>query len=92
MTSRQMPATTYSDGKYTYLGRHQLLDAATSDGVPLAVVTLVPEGTFRSYEKHSQIAWFVGAVPLPSPPAASWSQAFSDRARPPAGAAVSPAK
>lgn len=56
--------TTYSDGKYTYLGRHQLLDAATSDGVPLAVVTLVPEGTFRSYEKHSQIAWFVGAVLL----------------------------
>lgn len=56
--------TTYSDGKYTYLGRHQLLDAATADGVPLAVVTLVPEGTFRSYEKHSQIAWFVGAVLL----------------------------
>ena len=54
--------TTYSDGKNTYLGRHQLLDAATSDGIPLAAVTLVPDGTFRSYEKGSQIAWFLGAV------------------------------
>ena len=54
--------TTYSDGKNTYLGRHQLLDAATWDGIPLAAVTLVPDGTFRSYEKGSQIAWFLGAV------------------------------
>ena len=51
--------TTYSDGKNTYLGRHQLLDAATWDGIPLAAVTLVPDGTFRSYEKGSQIAWFL---------------------------------
>ena len=29
------------------------------DGIPLAVVTLVPDGTFRSYEKGSQIAWFL---------------------------------
>lgn len=54
--------TTYSDGKNTYLGRHQLLDAATWDGIPPAAVTLVPDGTFRSYEKGSQIAWFLGAV------------------------------
>lgn len=54
--------TTYSDGKNTYLGRHQLLDAAAWDGIPLAAVTLVPDGTFRSYEKGSQIAWFLGAV------------------------------
>ena len=46
----------------TYLGRHQLLDAATWDGIPLAAVTLVPDGTFRSYEKGSQIAWFLGTV------------------------------
>ena len=25
-------------------------------------MTLVPDGTFRSYEKGSQIAWFLGAV------------------------------
>ena len=56
--------TTYSDGKDTYLGRHQLLDAATCDGVPLAAVTLVPDSTFHSYEKRSQIAWFLGAVLL----------------------------
>ena len=49
-------------GKTTYLGRHQLLDAAAWDGIPLAAVTLVPDGTFRSYEKGSQIAWFLGAV------------------------------
>ena len=54
--------TSYSDGKNTYLGRHQLLDAATWDGIPLAAVTLVPDGTFRSYETGSQIAWFLGAV------------------------------
>ena len=56
--------TTYSDGRNTYLGRHQLLDAATWDGVPLAAVTLVPDGTFRDYEKGSRIAWFLGAVVL----------------------------
>ena len=33
--------TIYTDGKESYLGRHRLLDAATSDGIPLAAVTLV---------------------------------------------------
>ncbi len=56
--------TTYTDGKETYLGRHQLLDAATWDGVPLAAVTLVPDGTFHDYEKRSQAAWLIGAVLL----------------------------
>ena len=50
--------TVYSDGKESYLGRHRLLDAVTSDGVPLAVVTLVTANAFRSYERNSQIAWF----------------------------------
>ena len=39
--------STYSGGRETYLGTHQLLDAATSDGVPLAAVTLVPDSAFR---------------------------------------------
>lgn len=43
--------TTYTNGKETYLGRHQLLDADTWDDVPLAAVTLLPEDTFRSYER-----------------------------------------
>ena len=40
--------TIYTDGKESYLGRHRLLDAATSDGIPLAAVTLVTANTFRS--------------------------------------------
>ena len=54
--------TVYADGKESYLGRHRLLDAVTSDGVPLAVVTLVTANAFRSYERNSQIAWFLGSV------------------------------
>ena len=48
--------TIYTDGKESYLGRHRLLDAATSDGIPLAAVTLVTANTFRSYERASQFA------------------------------------
>ena len=54
--------TIYTDGKEVYLGRHRLLDAATSDGIPLAAVTLVTANTFRSYERGSQFAWFLGSV------------------------------
>ena len=54
--------TTYTNGKETYLGRHQLLDADTWDDVPLAAVTLLPEDTFRSYERGARGAWFLGAV------------------------------
>ena len=54
--------TIYTDGKESYLGRHRLLDAATSDGIPLAAVTLVTANTFRSYERGSQFAWFLGSV------------------------------
>lgn len=54
--------TVYADGKESYLGRHRLLDAVTSDGVPLAVVTLVTANAFRSYERNSRIAWFLGSV------------------------------
>ena len=35
--------TTYTNGKETYLGRHQMLDADTWDDVPLAAGTLPPE-------------------------------------------------
>ena len=45
--------TTYSDDRETYLGTHQLLDAATSDGVPLAAVTLVPDSAFRQQERSA---------------------------------------
>ena len=48
--------TIYTDGKESYL------DAATSDGIPLAAVTLVTANTFRSYERGSQFAWFLGSV------------------------------
>ena len=54
--------TIYTDGKESYLGRHRLLDAVTSDGIPLAAVTLVTANTFRSYERGSQFAWFLGSV------------------------------
>ena len=54
--------TIYTDGKESYLGRHRLLDAVTSDGIPLAAVTLVTANTFRSYECGSQFAWFLGSV------------------------------
>ena len=54
--------TTYTNGKETYLGRHQLLDAGTWDDVPLAAVTLLPDDAFRSYERGARGAWFLGAV------------------------------
>ena len=54
--------TIYTDGKESYLGRHRLLDAVTSGGIPLAAVTLVTANTFRSYERGSQFAWFLGSV------------------------------
>ena len=41
--------TIYTDGKESYLGRHRLLDAVTAN-------------TFRSYERGSQFAWFLGSV------------------------------
>lgn len=53
---------TYSDGRETYFGAHRISDAATSDGVPLAAVTLVPEGIFRQQERNARIAWLVGAA------------------------------
>lgn len=53
---------TYSDGRETYLGAHRILDADTSDGVPLAAVTLVPDGTFRQKEWNARIAWIAGAA------------------------------
>ena len=56
--------TTYTDGKESYLGQHQLLDAATWDGVPLAAVTLVSGRTFQGYERSSQTAWLLGAALL----------------------------
>ena len=54
--------TTYTDGKESYLGRHRLLDAVTSDGIPLAAVTLVSANAFRSYERGVQSAWFLGSL------------------------------
>ena len=54
--------TVYADGKDFYLGRHQLLDAVTSDGIPLAAVTLVSANAFRSYERGVQSAWFLGSL------------------------------
>ena len=54
--------TTYSGGRETYLGTHQLLDAATSDGVPLAAVTLVPDSAFRQQERNVRTTWIVGAA------------------------------
>ena len=54
--------TTYTNGKETYLGRHQLLDAGTWDGVPLAAVTLLPDDAFRSYERGARGAWFLGLL------------------------------
>ena len=54
--------TVYGDGKDFYLGRHRLLDAVTSDGIPLAAVTLVAANVFRSYERETQLAWLLGSV------------------------------
>ena len=54
--------TVYADGKDFYLGRHQLLDAVTSDDIPLAAVTLVSANAFRSYERGVQSAWFLGSL------------------------------
>ena len=54
--------TVYADGKDFYLGRHRLLDVVTSDGIPLAAVTLVSANAFRSYERGVQFAWFLGSL------------------------------
>lgn len=54
--------TTYTDGRESYLGRHRLLDAVTSDGIPLAAVTLVSANAFRSYERGVQSAWLLGSL------------------------------
>lgn len=53
---------TYSDGRETYLGAHRVLKAATSDGVSLSAVTLVPEGIFRQQERNARVAWLMGAA------------------------------
>jgi DNA-binding CsgD family transcriptional regulator len=53
---------TYSDGVQSYLGIHQTLPAASADGRPLAVVTLVPTASFDTYAARRRLVWVIGSL------------------------------
>lgn len=53
---------TFTCGEDTYLGTYQLLSARLADGHPLAAVTLVPEGSFRSYALTVRLGWIFGSL------------------------------
>ncbi len=53
---------TFTCGEDTYLGTYQLLSARLADGHPLAAVTLVSEGSFRSYARTVRLGWIFGSL------------------------------
>lgn len=53
---------TFTCGDDTYLGRYQIIPGKLADENSLAVVTLVPESSFRTYERTARMGWIIGTL------------------------------
>lgn len=52
---------TFTCNSGVYLGKYQTVPGRLADGLPLTAVTLVPEGSFRAYERAARTGWVAGS-------------------------------